>query len=309
MRLLAPEAISAPDKFVNSPVELASVRHLAELGYEDPLDAAARRAIAERSRQAELARAQEHLNAGRTSEALTALERLIEAAPEWAPPRRALAIAHYHTGRLAAARQQLDWLELHAIEHAQLSLMRAAIDLSQRRLDAAIDQAQYARHLMATAAAPASVAPDLIIGEAHVRRGELDAAEEAYARAHQQSPADAGALAGLAGVALRQGDDEAAVDWALQALEQNMETPLAHYLLGAGLVRLGQLAEARLALESFARLAPHRAAPYRWLAAICEQQEDGVAAAEFRERGRRIVRERQNSSGSLPVEGREPEFS
>ncbi len=84
-------------------------------------------------------------------------------------------------------------------------------------------------------------------------------------------------------------------------MELNFELPLAHYRLGAALALVEQYPEVRVALETFARLSPHRAAPYRWLASICEEMEDGVTAAEYREQGRRLVRERRSGRHHGPA--------
>ena len=127
----------------------------------------------------------------------------------------------------------------------------------------------------------------------HLRRGDLDAAEAAFQRAAELAPGNAGPWSGRAAVALRRGNYETAIDLALHALELNLEFPLAHYRLGAALALRRQYLESRVALETFARLSPHKAAPYRWLAFVCTAMEDGVTANEFRERGRRVIQQRR----------------
>ena len=281
--------MESDDPPASSAAEAAAVRHLVELGYEDPHDVARRKLIAQRELDADLTRAQECLGAGRITEALDALEALTRSAPEWAAPRRLLALACYQAGKLANALAHLDWLELHAVEHAQLALLRATIELSRRRFDVALDQAAYARRLDESLPGP-----EIVIGEVHLRHGDLDAAEVAFQRAAELAPGDAGPWSGLAAIAFRRGDYDAAIDRALHALELNLELPLAHYRLGAALAALQQYPEARVALETFVRLSPDRAAPYRWLAAICEEMEDGVTAAEYRERGRRVIQQRRS---------------
>ncbi len=273
--------------------EAAAVRHLVELGYEDPRDAARQRHLAQRELDADLARAQERLGAGQITDAVEQLESLTRAAPEWASPRRLLAAACYQAGHLADALVHLDWLELHAVENAQLALLRAMIELSRRRFDAALDQAGYARHLDQSLPGP-----EVVMGEVHLRRRELEAAEEAFQRAAELAPGDASVWCGMSAVAFRRGDYDAAIDRALHALELNMAFAPAHFRLGVALAEIQQYSEARVALETFARLSPNRAAPFRWLADICEQMEDGVTAAEFRQRGRQVIQQRRKDRQS-----------
>jgi tetratricopeptide (TPR) repeat protein len=204
-----------------------------------------------------------------------------------------LAVAYYRAGKLSSALEQLEWLEFHGVEHAQLALLRATIELSRRRLDTALDQACYARHLGASLPGP-----EVVIGEVNLRRGNLDAADAAFQRATELAPADAGPVSGQAAVALRRGDDEAAIDLALHALELNLEFPLAHYRLGAALALRRQYPESRVAFEAFARLSPQKAAPYRWLALVCTAIGDNVAAHEYRQRGRRVIKQRRARSSS-----------
>ena len=280
--------MESEDPSASSTAEADAVRHLVELGYEDPHEAAQRRLLAQRELDADLARAQDRLSAGHITEAIDLLEALTRAAPEWAAPRRLLAVACYQAGQIADALAHLDWLELHAVEHAQLALLRATIELSRRRFDAALDQAAYARHLDEELPGP-----EIVIGEVHRRRGDLDAAESAFQRAAELAPSDAAPWSGLAGIAIRRGDYNAAIDRALRALELNLQLPSAHYRLGVALANIEKYPESRVALETFARLSPHHAAPYRWLATICLKMEDGVTAEEFRRQGRRVIQERR----------------
>ncbi len=181
--------MASAEPSASSAAEIAAVSHLVELGYSDPQDAARQRAGDERELDAELARTQGLLDGGQVDEAIGALDALTRAAPEWSPPRRLLAIACYRAGEVAAAREHLEWLELHAVEQAPLALLRATIELSQRQFDAALDQAGYARHLDQSLPGP-----ELVIGEAYLRRGELDAAGEAFQRAAELAPNDAGGV-------------------------------------------------------------------------------------------------------------------
>jgi tetratricopeptide (TPR) repeat protein len=266
--------------------ETDGVHHLLELGYEDPLDAAARVAAVEDAQRQELQRAEQLLDEGQSAAAIALLESLAQSAPEWTGVRHLLARTYLRNGQVDAARSMLDWLEVNAVEHAELALMRASMALAGRDLDTAADQAQYARCLQQPL--PAA---DLLLGEIHFRRGDLDAAEAAYRQAQEGAPA--AAQAGLAAVALRRGDYARAVDRSLDALEGDLRLWSAHYRLGLALWRLQRWPEARTALETCARLNPRLAGPYRWLARLAELQEDRVAANEYRRRGRDAIQRRR----------------
>jgi len=272
----------------DSPTELEAVRHLVELGYADPLELAARRAMAEQAQQSQFHRAEELLRAGHTAAAIEILEPAVQTAHDWIAGRRLLARAYFRAGQFDAASELLEWLELHAVEHAELALMRATITLKQRRLDEALDHAQYALHL-----SDALPAAELIVAEVHLRRGRLDAAEAAYRAIDGPQHATAAKI-GLAAVALRRCEYEVAAELALEALEQDLCRWEAHWCLGRALMHLGRWPEARVAMETCARLRPSLAAPHRWLAKICEQQDDDANAAEFRQRAREATRRRRS---------------
>jgi tetratricopeptide (TPR) repeat protein len=273
-----------------SPEEAAAVRHLVELGYEDPLEVAIRAAALQRAQQSQLNRAEELLKAGELRAAIELLEAASQAAPDWTGCRHLLARAYFRAGRFGAAGETLDWLELHAVEHAELALMRAAMALKRRRLDEARDQAEYARCLQIPL--PAA---ELILGEVHFRRRELDAAEAAYRSALRHGGSEAPAYAGLAAIALQRGEYELAVESSLEAVEQDFRLWPAHYRLGVALVQLERWPEARVALETAARLNPAIAGPYRWLAQLCNRQNDAAMAAEFRRRAHEVIERRRSN--------------
>jgi len=281
--------MSTRDAAAGSTDELAAVRHLVELGYEDPLDVAARHLAAERALQSQFHRADELLRGGQAAAAVEILESAVQAAPEWVAGRHLLARAYFRAGQLDAASELLDWLELHAVEHAELALIRATIALKRRRLGEALDHAQYALHL-----GDPLPAAELIVAEVHLRHGRLDVAEAAY-RAIDGPQHAAAAKSGLAAVALRRGEYEAAAELALEALEQDLHRWEAHYYLGRALMHLGRWPEARVAMESCAKLRPSLAAPHRWLARISEQQDDVAGARESRQRAREVISRRRSS--------------
>jgi tetratricopeptide (TPR) repeat protein len=268
-----------------------AVRHLVALGYEDPLEAATRQANVERSQRAQLAGAEELLKAGDATGAIAELESMIDAAADWAAPHQLLARAYYRMGRWRGAAKQLEWLESHGVEHAELALLRAQLALRTRSLEAARDHASYAQALHQPLAAA-----DVLIGDVEFRLGDLAAAETAYTAYHGAIEAQgphATALAGLAAVALRRGELAEAVDWSLQAIEQAPKMTTAHYRLGLALWRLQRPREATAALRTAAALNAQLAGPYRWLTIIATEEGDLAAAEGYRQLGQAVVERRR----------------
>ena len=265
-----------------------AVRHLVALGYEDPLEAATQQATVERSQRAQLAGAEELLKAGDATGAIAELESMIDAAADWVAPHQLLARAYYRTGRWRAAAKQLEWLESHGVEHAELALLRAQLALRTRSLDAARDHASYAKALHQPLAAA-----DVLIGDVEFRLGDLAAAEAAYRGAIEVQGPHATALAGLAAVALRGGQLAEAIDWSLQAIEQSPKMATAHYRLGLALWRLQRPREATAALRTAAALNAQLAGPYRWLTTIAVAEGDLAAAEGYRQLGQAVVERRR----------------
>lgn len=273
---------------MNSSPEIDAVQHLLELGYEDPFDIAQRKAEEDRRRDARRADAESLLASAQIDEAVALLEQLASEFSDWPAPHLLLARVYVQRKQCTHARQHLDWLTFHGYESAALAALRATVDLGERRFDAAIDQANYAKCL-----SDDSTTADAILGEVFFRRGDLDAATAAFERVLTARPADAAALGGMAAIALRRRDYEQTVDYALAALEQNILLPAVHYRLGVALVELDRLPEAHAAFHAAARLAPQLAAPYRWLARICNRLGEKEQAEQMIAEGRKLIRRRR----------------
>jgi len=269
--------------------ESAAVAHLVALGYEDPLELAEREAVHRQRQRTQIDAAEAELKQGVTERAVDALEALSLEAPEWSAPRHLLARAYARMGRSAAATEQLDWLECHGVEHAELALLRAQLALRVRWFDAAREHAEYAQALQRPLAAA-----DLAIGEIEFRRGNLTAAEAAFHRAIAVPAPHAVAKAALAAIALRRGDYAEAIDWSLQALEEKPRLAAAHYRLGLALYKLQRLPEATAALEAAATLNPKLAGPFRWLVQIAAKQGDDARVERYRRRGDEVVAMRRS---------------
>jgi tetratricopeptide (TPR) repeat protein len=269
--------------------EQAAVRHLVELGYEDPLEIAARETIRRRAQESQLNRAAELTGAGQIQAAIDLLESAVAGDERWTAGRHWLARAYFRAGDDKRAAELLHWLGVHGVEHAELALMRASMALKRRELDQALDWAGYAKCLQ-----DRLPEADVLVGEIHFRRGQLAEAEAAFNRAATQAES-ALALAGLGSVALRRGELKTAGDRFLSALELDMNLWTAHYRLGLALVRLSRTEEARVAFSTALRLQPQLAGPLQFLWRLCALAGDATGAAELKARASDIIRRRREA--------------
>jgi tetratricopeptide (TPR) repeat protein len=271
-----------------------SVRHLIELGYADPDDAAADKAELRRRLQADLDRALQLNSQGQRPHAVALLERISVDDPDWATPRQRLAEIYYNAGDWQRAQEQLDWLAYHGVEHPRLALIAGAVALARRELRTALEELQYARDVE-----PNLPSVHTLLGNTLLRLQRWDEAEDAFRQAVQHDPNDARARDGMAVICLQHGEHEDAADWALRALEQDMRLYRAHYHLGLALAQLKRPAESMQALEASTKVNAARTAPYYWLAHISRYQLNDLAAANlYRELARKIIRQRRAERAS-----------
>jgi tetratricopeptide (TPR) repeat protein len=270
-----------------------SVRHLVALGYVDPIEVEAREAARRRELEVRLRQAIEPRRQGRDDQAAVALEKLAVDDPDWVSPRQQLAEIYYSAGRWDEAQAHLDWLADHGVDHPRLALIAGGIAAVRRNFRSALEDLQYARN-----AEPNLPSVHTLLGTVLFRLGRLDEAENAFRQAADQNPTDARARDSVAAVCLKHGEYEAAADWALRSLEQDMQLFRAHYHLGVALAYLNRPTEAVAALEAAARVEPARVAPYYWLSRIATQQlHDSAASARYLELARGIIRQRRAQRG------------
>jgi tetratricopeptide (TPR) repeat protein len=266
-----------------------SVRHLVELGYLDPDEVAAWEAVRRQQLQAQLSEAIELNRQGRGPQAAALLVETIGSDPDWSPPHQLLAEIYYQAGRWSDTQAELEWLADHGLDTPQLALIAAGIALARREMNTSLQELEYARRVE-----PELPSLNTLLGTVLFRLARLDEAEDAFREASQQNPADARARDGLAAIYLKHGEFEDAADWALRAVEQDMQLFRAHCHLGMALVQLGSPEEAIAALETAARVDPTRAAPYYWMSRISEEQlKDSARAARYHEQAREIIRQRR----------------
>jgi predicted Zn-dependent protease len=275
--------------------ENESVRHLVELGYVDPDELASREAARRRQLQEQFRQAVELNRQRRGDEAATLLEKLTDDDPDWAAPRQLLAEIHYGRGHWDLAKAQLEWLAVHGVDNSRLALIAAGIATMRREYRSALEDLIFARYVD-----PNLPSVHTLLGTVLLRTGKWDEAEAAFRQAAEQNPTDAHARDGVAAVCLKHGEYEDAADWALRALEQDMQLFCAHYHLGLALTQLNRPMEAVQALETSARLDPTRLASYYRLSQIARHQlNDSAAATRYRERAREIIRQRRAHRGGV----------
>jgi tetratricopeptide (TPR) repeat protein len=137
----------------------------------------------------------------------------------------------------------------------------------------------------------------LRIGEAYLRRQQLEDGERAFRRALEIDGDSAEAHLGLAQVHLRRRCNEDAAEEALLAVGLQHFLPLGHYYLGVALARLGHPHRATLAFETSVSMLPGLVNGHRWLAALYGQPGGDVArSASHRRLAGDLLRRRQQKA-------------
>jgi tetratricopeptide (TPR) repeat protein len=274
--------------------EHEAVRHLIELGYVDPREVMLREAAVRRQLEAELQAAMTATKQGRLAKAVALLERLKVDDPNWIAPHQLLAEIYYRSGRFGEAQVEIVWLENHGVENPRLSLLSAGIAIIHRDFAGALELLEYAAHVE-----PALPSVHSTHGNVLLRLGKVEWAHEAFERALVQNADDAYALDGMSAICLIQGGFEAAADWALRALEKNMQFFRAHYHLGVALLNLKRPAEAITAFEASSRTDPSRVAPYHWMSHIAAHQfQDPERAEHYLAQGRQLLQQHRERRAS-----------
>jgi tetratricopeptide (TPR) repeat protein len=227
-----------------------AVAHLRALGYVDPLEQAAQQAEADRLWEQRLQGGAAALRNGDFAGALAVAELLVADDPQAIAPRRLRAEALYRSSRYAAAHDELQWLEQHGVERADVALLRARVEAALRHWDAALEWADYAAHLLQADAAWAL----LVTADVCRRLRRHDEAERAYRAALEHAGARTAALAGLGALYVAERRLDEAVVSLLDAVETRFNQPTAHAWLARALQLLGRPDEARAARQTAERL-------------------------------------------------------
>jgi len=130
----------------------------------------------------------------------------------------------------------------------------------------------------------------LQIGEAYVRLRQADRAEQCFERAAAIDPDNPQAHLGLCRVQMLRQQYAAAAESALRAIGLRYQLPMAHFLLGRALVRLGRTLQAVDALEVALSINPHFAEAHRLLAVIHRRRLGDLDRARHHRRLARQMR-------------------
>jgi tetratricopeptide (TPR) repeat protein len=163
------------------------------------------------------------------------------------------------SGQSAAAAEVLANFPEHVAGAAWRQFIEGRIALSQRRTTDALLSLRRA-----AAEDPQNIRVKLFLGQADLALRRWKDARDAFEAALAIEPEHAEALFGLAVVAVKQGDFDAAVAFATRALSFQ-ELPLAYYHRGYGRMKLGRTSEAAADFEQALRLLPNLAPAKRLL--------------------------------------------
>ena len=281
-----------PDANRGEAVVDEAVRHLVELGYEDPLESAAREQADKCRGETERNRALSQLDGGQCDEAIELLKNLKSSHPDWIFPYELLADTYTHLKEYDLANQELEFLIHHGVESARLYFTLGRIALARREIDVALKHFHVAGRI-----AGRLRGLDLAKGIALLKRREYSEAKEVLLSALEIDGSTAPILDSLATCDLGLKQYEKAAEFALAALEQDMRCSQAHYHLAIALVHLDRLAEAKQAFETSSSVDPEFLAPIRWLARLSSNYlAEPEQAKEYLRRGRKIILSRRSDS-------------
>jgi tetratricopeptide (TPR) repeat protein len=183
------------------------------------------------------------LEEGNPREAVGLLEGLVKARPGKREFETALALAYARGRRLEDARRVVE--RLASVSETPLALAGlASLEMAARRAQSALE---HLRRAQGMGLKSPMLAAD--VGRALLRLGRVEEAKRAFEEALAQDGELAEGHLGLSAVYSLRGEPALAVEAARRSLALRPENGEGYYRLGAGLLALGRLDEARVALE------------------------------------------------------------
>ncbi len=324
---------------------------LIDLGYIEKPPDNVRDAVAECVRELDYNLARSYMDAGRHVQAVPILETLSQ---RWSEESRfGIALVHClkSLDRISEARNRLEqvieskkktaleaekelksFLEVRKIEspqeleeedrkkvtklRAKAGVNLASLDLLMGSLLAAEDRPSEAMaHLRrAEKRGHETVGLYLHMGETLLAMGKTTEAEASYRRVLEFDPDNAQGRLGLARVCLARKRSREAVEHALTAIGLEYQLPMAHYVLGVGLHRMGRIPEAVQALRMAVAQNPNFPQAYQRLAYIHqhrlkdEEQAEGFKR-EARQSSERLKRLRSGDVDPNSTETIDPAYA
>lgn len=266
-----------PPERRQDPVEAReALRQLVELGYIEPPDPDAEKAMRSATDELRANLAFSLLDGGQAREAAPLLERLVGERPQETRFRLLLAECYLMGGRLSDCRDALVVLYGDDQEEAppQADLLFGITLFAEGRSAEALH-----RMLRAERAAPRLPRLHNQLGAVYLKRRMWAEAERAFRRALEIDADSAAAYAGLSAAARRRGRAREAVEHALQAVGLQSFFPHAHFQLGMALAQLGELPRAAQAMEICLAMRPQMLKAKRMLQRIRARLSESAAPA------------------------------
>jgi tetratricopeptide (TPR) repeat protein len=249
------------------------IRRLVQLGYLEPPDEDAQKAVQKAERDAKINLALALAQSRRAAKAIDLWRQLADAYPEEEGFLVQLAICQVRLQRFGQARQSIERMSDGLRALPVVRLLEASLALATGDRDAALAHTRAAREADDLGTALLNRA-----GEVFLNLQRWDEAEEAFTAALECDEDNPVAHDGLAQVRLAQDAPQAAAEHALRAVGLMHFFPAAHFHLGEALERTHRPAEALAAFETSLQLGYLPRAAHLKIAALADKQTPDKAA-------------------------------
>jgi predicted AlkP superfamily phosphohydrolase/phosphomutase/tetratricopeptide (TPR) repeat protein len=279
-----------------------ALQQLVELGYIQPPDPDAQKAVSQVTDQLQFHLGLCMLNYSSPLEAAKVFEGLLRTHPEDKKYAFSLAQAYFKGNNLPQARAILEkFLDLNENSPA-MELLLGSLLLAEGHTEAALVHLQKAEKL-----APTLPQIYLRLGSAYLAGRQFKQAECAFRKVLELDSDHAEACYGLSVALMRQSKLEESVELALRAVGLQHYYPAAHFQLGTALARLNQPARAVLAFEHGLAMQPGVLAVHRYLARLYyrlgehrKSYDHHQAIAKLKANGDKLAPTNSNANPSVP---------
>lgn len=240
-----------------------ALQQLVELGYIQPPDPDAQKAVRQVVDHLQFHLGLSVLNHGAPLEAVKIFEALLTAHPDEKMYAFPLAQAYFKSGNLPQARAVLERFLGEDENRPAMQVMLGSLLQAEGQTDAALVHLRNAEKF-----APEMPQIHLRLGSAYLAGRKFKEAETAFRRVLELDGDNAEACYGLSVALMRRGKLEESVELALRAVGLHHFYPEAHFQLGAVLAKLNQPARAAMAFEHGLAMKPGVLAVHRYLARL-----------------------------------------
>jgi predicted AlkP superfamily phosphohydrolase/phosphomutase/tetratricopeptide (TPR) repeat protein len=286
-----------PDMQVDPYEATSTMKHLAELGYIQPLGTDASERLAYLDRETRFNLAVVYMTTRRVREAIPILRELVAEQPAELRYAMNLIQCLMDAGDSPGAREVLAEVLHQHPDHADAQLFLGITYLGEGRHEEAVAALEQAEHRRGSASRPDV---DNMLGSALLQLRRLDDAERVFARAAATDPHDPRAQHGLARVALGRESFEQAAEFCLRAVGLHHFYPDAHYTLGVALTWMQDFEHAIKAFNVALSMQPGLIDAHRYLASIYRHLGDRTNAPKHRDLALHFLQERARG-GNAPT--------